>query len=124
MAEAAERLVEGSGWLPPLLRTVPAAADAEHVDPVEADGAEGGGGEGTPIRSRLNNRLERAARFGARSFSRAASCSACALAMGGGESFRRPARATVSGASRPPSKWNEREGGGACAAALGQVPDP
>ena len=29
MAEAAERLVEGRGWLPPLLRTVPAVSSEE-----------------------------------------------------------------------------------------------
>ncbi|WP_420469980.1 ParB N-terminal domain-containing protein [Brevundimonas sp. FT23042] len=36
MAEAAERLVEGKGWLPPLLRTVPAAEPEESGEAVPA----------------------------------------------------------------------------------------
>lgn len=43
MAEAAERLVEGKGWLPPLLRTAPAAvetmADGEEAAPPPDDDA-------------------------------------------------------------------------------------
>ena len=36
MADAAERLVEGKGWLPPLLRTAPVAAEAAEAAPGEA----------------------------------------------------------------------------------------
>lgn len=37
MAEAAERLVEGTGWLPPLLRTAPVATDADAAEPDGGD---------------------------------------------------------------------------------------
>ncbi len=41
MADAAERLLEGKGWLPPLLRTAPAAveAEAEEGEPTATDDA-------------------------------------------------------------------------------------
>ncbi len=42
MAEAAERLVEGTGWLPPLLRTAPATDDAEGGAAEDAGPAETG----------------------------------------------------------------------------------
>ncbi|KAK0361197.1 hypothetical protein LTR94_024322 [Friedmanniomyces endolithicus] len=40
MADAAERLVEGKGWLPPLLRTAPIAAEAAAPGETGQDGGD------------------------------------------------------------------------------------